>query len=297
MPNCAAPMRSYKDKIMVEEDVLCFDSPPGNVKRWIGGFEWLFNTINTVDNVGRVACLQKNAEGKHRVELIFFSQGERLLFDKVRGWNEAMTPFKGFFNQKDDRICSAPNSVIVRVYKNKIEGHSSPVDEPGEDKVSFKVGDTKLYFNKERLCDLSSIFKAMFRGDYLENATSEIEPKNPGGPAYEPEEIKAFLEAMLPGDQRIPPNPSTVMSTTRLAHKYDVEMLLKDCAHSLKHAHEIPIIERLLLADRLQLKSVLDHLSQMLTMQDWGDLKEMEEEKMDMLNPEFFAKLFKRSIP
>jgi hypothetical protein len=41
----------------------------------------------------------------------------------------------------------------------------------------------------------------MFHGDYLENATSEVAPNN-----AEPWEIKAFLEAMLPGDQRILPN-------------------------------------------------------------------------------------------
>jgi hypothetical protein len=47
------------------------------------------------------------------------------------------------------------------------------------------------------------------------------------------------------------------MALTSLAHKYDVQMLLKDCMHSLKHAHEIAIIDRLLLADQLQLQSVL----------------------------------------
>jgi len=47
------------------------------------------------------------------------------------------------------------------------------------------------------------------------------------------------------------------MTLTQLAYKYQVEILLRDCEHSLKHSHEIPVIDRLLLADKLKLKSVL----------------------------------------
>ena len=39
----------------------------------------------------------------------------------------------------------------------------------------------------------------MFTGDYKENAESEVEPAN-----GVPEEIKAFLETLLLGDQRVP---------------------------------------------------------------------------------------------
>ena len=45
----------------------------------------------------------------------------------------------------------------------------------------------------------------MFHGDYMENAISEVEPNNAGGPPYTPEEIEAFVEAMLPDDQRCLP--------------------------------------------------------------------------------------------
>ena len=47
------------------------------------------------------------------------------------------------------------------------------------------------------------------------------------------------------------------MTLTQLAYKYQVEILLRDCEHSLKHSHEIAVIDRLLLADRLKLQSVL----------------------------------------
>ena len=102
----------------------------------------------------------------------------------------------------------------------------------------------------------------------MENAKSEIEPV--GG---KPEEIKAFLKAMLPGKQRVAVNRElldlgklslillisarTVIAVTKLAHRYDVEFLLADCERSLKMAHEIPMVERLLLADQLQLHDVL----------------------------------------
>ena len=47
------------------------------------------------------------------------------------------------------------------------------------------------------------------------------------------------------------------MSLTQLAHKYKIKTLLEKCEHSLKHAHEISIMKRLLLADRLKLENVL----------------------------------------
>ena len=46
------------------------------------------------------------------------------------------------------------------------------------------------------------------------------------------------------------------MALTELAQKYDIPALMKKCERSLKHAHEIAVIDRLLLADRLKLKSV-----------------------------------------
>jgi len=47
------------------------------------------------------------------------------------------------------------------------------------------------------------------------------------------------------------------MSLTELAHEYKVKGLLAECERSLKFAHELPIIDRLLLADRLKLGNVL----------------------------------------
>ena len=46
------------------------------------------------------------------------------------------------------------------------------------------------------------------------------------------------------------------MSLASLACKYKIPTLLKECEHSLKYAHEIDVIDRILLADRLKLKSV-----------------------------------------
>ena len=39
-----------------------------------------------------------------------------------------------------------------------------------------------------------------------DNTISEVEPTNTGGPAYEPEEIKTFAEAIHSGDQCRLPN-------------------------------------------------------------------------------------------
>jgi len=122
-----------------------------------------------------------------------------------------------------------------------------------------------------------------------ENATLQVEPQD-GHPA----EIKALLEAMLPGDQRIPPIPNNLMALAILADKYDVKSLLIDCERSLKYAHEISFIDRLVLADRLHLKSVLIHLANILSASDWKEIIDEEEEKFDMLSGDFMRMMFKQ---
>jgi len=47
------------------------------------------------------------------------------------------------------------------------------------------------------------------------------------------------------------------MALIKLAEKYEVKTLMAECERRLKFAHEIPILDRLLLADRLKLNSVL----------------------------------------
>ena len=42
-----------------------------------------FRSFSVVNKVGTLACLQKDVEGKHFANVIFFSQGKELLFDKV----------------------------------------------------------------------------------------------------------------------------------------------------------------------------------------------------------------------
>jgi len=101
---------------------------------------------------------------------------------------------------------------------------------------------------------------------------------------------------MLPGDERVPPNPTNVIALTILADKYDVRSLMIDCERSLKFAYEIPVIDRLVLADRLQLKSVLIHLVSKLSKSDWLEIIDEEEEKCDMLSRDFVRKMFQRSL-
>jgi len=101
------------------------------------------------------------------------------------------------------------------------------------------------------------------------------------------------------------------MGVTRLAHQYDVEILLAECERSLKHAHEVPIIDRLLLAELLQLEGVLVscmpqvnqlisrfqvHLTSLLSAKDWKELIVNESEKISMLSKEFLNRMTYRFI-
>ena len=85
-----------------------------------------------IDGIGMVKCVE-SIKGDHCVELIFFAQGKRLVFDKVGRpgkkicskhrtvkvtcrWNKkAQTILKGAIFKQKDSNCRSPNSVIVRV--------------------------------------------------------------------------------------------------------------------------------------------------------------------------------------
>ena len=102
-----------------------------------------------------------------------------------------------------------------------------------------------------------------------------------------------------------------MVALTKLAQKYQIKTLVDECERCLMFAHEIPVLDRLLLADQLQLKSVLvglgrtsdgsiihlsfqAYLTSMLGEEDWKELKANDTEKFNMLGGDFGWKMFLR---
>jgi len=291
MTETASTTVDYAQWMIYEEDELSFPTVPGSVQKVIGGCNWIF--FSTAYGNGQVTCLDKWDGNVKPVVIIFFSRGARL---RVDGGGRVIEDIQGGVIQANAVGAGSPrfaaNSAVIRVMKKRDPSETSPVDQSSPSKVIFKVDEHEFYFEKELLCDLSPVFKAMLNDSHsTESATQEIKPTE-GTPA----EIKAFLQAMLPGDQRVPPNPTNVMALTILADKYDVPTLLAECERSLKFAYEIPVIDRLVLADRLQLKNVQIHLAAILSAKDWKEIVEMEEDKFDMLNGDFKGSVCKRFL-
>ncbi|KAI1691331.1 BTB/POZ domain-containing protein [Ditylenchus destructor] len=58
--------------------------------------------------------------------------------------------------------------------------------------------------------------------------------------------FKDFLLAISP--LRVQPNPTNVAALLKLANRYDIPFLMRNCEDRLIHSYEIPIVERILLA-------------------------------------------------
>jgi len=129
MTETAGSTNTYEDVMIAEEDEFPFMTAPGTVEKWIGGFKWLvlffslvtkltetpFRRFSTVDERGRVDCLDKWDDVWPEVECIFFFQGKQLL---VAG---ALYDEDGDVVQPNEagkgKPRFAPNSVVLRVLK------------------------------------------------------------------------------------------------------------------------------------------------------------------------------------
>jgi len=293
MPNTAAPAHDYAGWIVLDENELIAER--GMIAQTIGGYVWSWK-LSTADGI-KVKCASwRVTEFNGLIELILFSKGDCDLrfhatqrFEAIQLWEPSKRMSTSDNHSRPDFV---PNCAVLRVLKKK-DMSKSPVDEPAPNKVAFKVDDKCYYIEKEYLCSISPVFNMMFTRPCIERRTSTVCPSNATA-----EEIRTFLQAILPFDDEyhIPPNPTTVFSLAMLAYKYDVKILLNHCERCMKFAHEIPVMDRLLLADRSELSDLREHLSGMLNLNDWKKLVLNDNEGLDWLSDDCLGPAFKRIL-
>ncbi|KAI1700351.1 BTB/POZ domain-containing protein [Ditylenchus destructor] len=149
----------------------------------------------------------------------------------------------------------------------------------GAPDVTFVINGEKCEANREYLANASPVFRKMLFGKFAEAKQSEIVLEGIGSADV----FKDFLLAVSPF--RVQPNHKNVLSLLKLAHQYDIPILMRMCEEHLKFCNEIPVEDRIFLAHEYELNELKAHTAHVMT--DACFKRMWKEHKEKLLKPEF----------
>ncbi|KAH7726425.1 BTB/POZ domain-containing protein [Aphelenchoides avenae] len=163
---------------------------------------------------------------------------------------------KGFGSRPD----ALQIGVRVRILVKRLPVHNdfSPASISAD--VALVAGGVKFHVNKGYLSVVSPYFATMFGSDFRERHEAEIVLND----IEDPEHLQAFLNAVYP--HRVAPTAENVVVLTELAHQYQVDFLLDECVSYLKKCENVPIIDKLVLAEGLDLCDLSKYVLAKITM-------------------------------
>ncbi|KAI1700359.1 BTB/POZ domain-containing protein [Ditylenchus destructor] len=169
-------------------------------------------------------------------------------------------------------------SMSTRILEEK-KHFVEKLDEQWAPDVTFVVNGEKCEANRQYLANASPVFRKMLFGKFAEANQSEIVLEGIGSADV----FKDFLLAVSPFG--VQPNPTNVLDLLKLAHQYDVPILMRMCEEHLKICDEIPIEDRIFLAHEYDLNELKAHTAHVMT---YACFKRMwKEHKEKLLKPEF----------
>ncbi|KAI1713385.1 BTB/POZ domain-containing protein [Ditylenchus destructor] len=178
------------------------------------------------------------------------------------------------------------SSVVIRILEDK----SKIVDELKRRSINdviFFVNGKKCEGNRQYLASMSPVFLKLLYVRFAEAKENEIVLKD----VESAEVFKDFLLAISP--LRIQPNPTNVVGLLKLARQFDIPFLLRDCSNHLKYCYEVPIVDRITLAETYNLGGLQMHIANSLTDAEWQTIRKEHGGKLRELGPEFFiSRLF-----
>ncbi|KAI1700358.1 BTB/POZ domain-containing protein [Ditylenchus destructor] len=169
-------------------------------------------------------------------------------------------------------------SVVIRIFEEKKHFVEKLSDQWAPD-VTFVVNGEKCEANRQYLANASPVFRKMLFEKFAEAKQSEIVLEGIGSA----DDFNDFLLAISPFG--VQPNPTNVLFLLKLAHQYDIPNLMRMCEERLKFCDEIPIADRIFLAQEYELSDLKAHTAHVMT--DKCLKKMWKEHKEKLLKPEF----------
>ncbi|GMR54761.1 hypothetical protein PMAYCL1PPCAC_24956, partial [Pristionchus mayeri] len=142
----------------------------------------------------------------------------------------------------------------------------SDSNEPCHD-VTLLINGEKIYVNKGLLSCHSPVFKAMFYGEFIEKNMKEIEMKD-----IDHKEFVDLLNLIYPsGDKLTDANSKPLL---KLADRFQIKMILDQAEQFLFHSTKLDVSSKLELSDQYRLVKLQDHcLDKLKTIKDIKNLK------------------------
>ncbi|KAI1708740.1 BTB/POZ domain-containing protein [Ditylenchus destructor] len=158
-------------------------------------------------------------------------------------------------------------SVVVRILDDKAK-FVEEFEKRSANDITFVIKGEKCKGDRHYLAAVSPVFKNMLFGPFIEAKQDEFEMEE----IEYADVFKDFLMAVSP--LRVQPNPTNVVELLKLAHRFDIPFLVRDCENHLKHCYELDLSERIELAGKYDLKGLKLHILQSWDESDWDQMLE-----------------------
>uniref|UniRef100_A0A915EFZ5 BTB domain-containing protein n=1 Tax=Ditylenchus dipsaci TaxID=166011 RepID=A0A915EFZ5_9BILA len=187
----------------------------------------------------------------------------------------------------------SPDNPVL--HKRKIAKEIELVTNP----VVFVVQGVKIRDDRSYLSRISPVFSKMFQGQFMESKQQEIKMQDIGSAKEFTQFLSAIsTERVMGGEMGRCLNfpraePSNVVYLLKMADRFDVQFLIKACERHLMTCHEIPIIDRLVLADKFNLSFLVSYILSRMTEEEWKDGLENSAHKISSFRGDIFLKFLK----
>ncbi|KAL3090605.1 hypothetical protein niasHS_004706 [Heterodera schachtii] len=180
------------------------------------------------------------------------------------------------------------SSIVVRILKKKDKSAENPFRSlsSSDDDLTIEIGDKKLTFSASWLRCFSPVIDRMLSVEMREKQQRSVTLNELG---IDMEQFLDFLLYISPNalSQPILPNPKNVLMLLKLADFFQIDWLKSRCEEHLFNCVEIPLIDRVNLIDKYQLK----HLKNFFLNLNVDKLRAFLKENQHFMTAEFLGEL------
>ncbi|GMR44113.1 hypothetical protein PMAYCL1PPCAC_14308, partial [Pristionchus mayeri] len=190
-------------------------------------------------------------------------------FSEFIKWDELVNEEQGYI--KDDKIVVEARFTLSNIKGLRIIPDIDFTDpnEPRHD-VALVIDGEKVYVSKQILAVHSPVFNAMFYGDFVEKDKKEIELKD-----IDRKEFIEMLKFIYPSYTKI--NDANAKSLLKLADRFQIKMIIDQVEQFLIASKKFKECEKLMLSDQFRLVNFQDYcLEQFETVEKIQDLQTTE---------------------
>ncbi|KAL3094709.1 hypothetical protein niasHT_022191 [Heterodera trifolii] len=179
---------------------------------------------------------------------------------------------------------------ILKRWKKEFDGENpfpTPRSSPDDD-LTVKIGDKQITLSAQWLMSVSPVINRMLSVEMQENQQRMLTLDDLG---VDMDQFKEFLEAIIYQKNSLP-NPKNVLLLLKLADFFQVDSLKSLCDNHLISCVEIPLTDRLILADQYGLNKLKNYFLRLNADKFRAFSNANHEQFLPVVSKEFLCALF-----